>query len=262
MSRGYGLWNEEIAGSGTPCFSTLAAETTAPPLLVSAMGQTQPQPTSAVINIVYAVRYPVKSSKMPKSTAIAIGVGSAVAAILLIAIILLGCCFVLKRNRKNAAAVPPAAPVLAYPVGYEKTGVMAATTPADDNTWKQNGPPAANSQFQQALHQYPQPPQQFSQAPQQYQQPYQQFPQTAPQQVSQYPQMPYPAMQQPMAGQEAQIQPGQEYSPFPQAASPPVYPSAEQGPEQQAKSVSPLQEPQELHDPNWEGRRELHGVAH
>ncbi|KAK4450855.1 hypothetical protein QBC34DRAFT_348380 [Podospora aff. communis PSN243] len=98
----------------TPCFSSLTGKITPPELTAGLAGNPTDTslPTSAVINVAWAMGYNVSSESTPplsKGAAIGVGVGAGVFAIALIALTI-WVFFRVRRNKKNAA-VAPAAPV-------------------------------------------------------------------------------------------------------------------------------------------------------
>lgn len=84
MFRNYYPWSTLIAGQ-TPCYSTLSAATTPPPIAASLVDSTNSaKPTSAIVNVVYAMQYPVKEPSKPglaQNTKIGIGAGAGGAAL-------------------------------------------------------------------------------------------------------------------------------------------------------------------------------------
>jgi len=251
--RGYGLWNADLGGGQTPCFSTLAATTTAPPILVAAMNVAMSKPTSAVINVVYAVHYPLKRSSLSTGAKIGIGVGSGIGALCLIALVLIGSILLFKkRPNKQAAtaqqlvATQQSSSLIAAPGGFNEKDAALATTmasPVDQNSWNkslQSMP--VYPVYQQASPQTYQQisPKQYQQAPPNtYQQP------MYPQQAGQPMPLVYPAVSLPPGAVQGQ------YQQVPEVNSE-VVPAP-------VRSVSPVQTAQELHDPNWAGRHELQG---
>jgi hypothetical protein len=248
------MWNGAWGAGQTPCFSTLAATTTAPPILVSALQLATSKPTSAVVNIVYAVHYPVKRSGL--STGAKVGVGAGVGALLLIALALVGSLILFKRRRQ-----PPAATIT---VADEKAAVQAtaAVVPAQELvqpapvylTYPPAVQPQAYAQPQQGQV-YPQP-----------QQP-QGYPQQQPPQVYSQPQ-PLPEYQQalhtpavaagPAGGQimPSGVHPSSAQMPLQALGAANLYQNAPQISPASTTS-SPVQPLQELHDPHWAGRHEL-----
>jgi hypothetical protein len=217
------------------------------------MGQIESTPTSAVLNLVYAIHYPVKSSHLPQSTIIAIGVGSGIAGLLILA--LLGC-LIWKCRRPNRVAQLPASasPAVAEP---PNTTVMPAETVPVHEYWQKPSPQATFPAYAQV----PQNAQMMAYAP---------VPQMFPpggSPVATYPGAPQTAPPPPMA-YPVQIAPSPPYPGAPQTAPPPpmAYPvqiapspplSNHTSNVLYPPSVSPVQSPQELHDPNWAGRHEL-----
>jgi hypothetical protein len=112
---GYQPWIANFGGQ-TPCYSSLAAYITPAPIPVrSQTGSTTTSqiPTSAVVNIVYAMQYPVTESGASMSAAAkgGIGAGAAVAAIGIFAVLLL--LFRRWRKRKESSSSIAAAPLQA-----------------------------------------------------------------------------------------------------------------------------------------------------
>ncbi|KAF2188884.1 hypothetical protein K469DRAFT_684172 [Zopfia rhizophila CBS 207.26] len=85
----YEVWSTDFGGQ-TPCYSSLAAAITPPPIpdtLANAKtgSSTSSKPTSAIVNIAYALQYPVARNKpvLQKKAKIGVGVGTAGAAIII-----------------------------------------------------------------------------------------------------------------------------------------------------------------------------------
>jgi hypothetical protein len=198
------------------------------------------RPTSAVINVVYAVHYPLKRSNLSTGAKVGLGVGASLGAILLITLTLVGCLMLFRKRRPQATAlaVPTAqqaasSTASSLAVVNEKAASHAAMAPAPNHFQPAPVytayPPAATAQLQihpqaQQLWAYPQPPQSMV-----YQQPI-----YAPTAAGSFP--------------SSQIMPPGVYQQAPQI-SPESTPPAHR--------VSPVQAPQELHDPHWPGRHEL-----
>lgn len=227
-NRGYGMWSTDIGAGGTPCFSTLPGLTTAPPLLVTAMGQPESTPTSAVLNLVYAVRYPVKSSHLPQSTAIAIGVGSGIAGLLLFSLAFLVGCLICKRRPNYATQQQSGAFE-----GPGKSGMSAKTVsvPGYSHT-----PSSSVSALE------------FTHTGQNTQ-----FPSYAPGSHV----LPRGASSVAAYSSAPRVGPSVQQTTVPVSVthSPPPNSNFSR------QRVSPIQTPQELHDPNWAGRQELEGPS-
>ena len=101
-ASGYKLWNAAVGHeSSTPCFSVLPSRTKPPPIFELSSHTTAGTATSAVVNIVYAVHYPVKRSNgLAHSTVIAIAVSCTIGALLIGALIFLWLWF-MRRNKKG-----------------------------------------------------------------------------------------------------------------------------------------------------------------
>jgi hypothetical protein len=114
LRRGYNLWNS-LLGGATPCYSSLSSTLVPPTLPVTSMNRisapttisTTPSktanqtPTSAIVNIVYAVHFTLQPSPGLSSGAQAgIGVGAGVAGIAIFALI----GFFLWRTKKRKKA--------------------------------------------------------------------------------------------------------------------------------------------------------------
>ncbi|KAK0622751.1 hypothetical protein B0T14DRAFT_514405 [Immersiella caudata] len=131
----------------TPCFSSLSEKIT-PPVLTAGLARNPTDtslPTSAVINVAWAMGYNVSAEATPplsKGAAIGVGVGAGVFAIALVALTI-WVFFRVRRNKRNAA-VPPAEPVQhsyhdrepkvtpstageTYPQGYAAAPVVSPT---------------------------------------------------------------------------------------------------------------------------------------
>jgi len=101
---GYLLW-DTLLGGITPCYSTTSNYLTPPPIPVSSTtnigSSVGPETvTSTVVNVVYAMNYPVKSrpSGLSKGADAGIGVGSVAAAALAVSALLW---FFLRRRRRE-----------------------------------------------------------------------------------------------------------------------------------------------------------------
>ncbi|CAK7218846.1 hypothetical protein SBRCBS47491_003643 [Sporothrix bragantina] len=132
-------------GGQTPCYSSLAMVTQAPTLTEGLIGQptdTQ-KPTSAVINVVWAMSYPVESKSSLSKGAIA---GIVVAAVVVIAALAALSFFLIRARRKNkilqqqqqqqpGAAVPPLQPQYVQPQqeGVPVAGLAAVPVAYDPN---------------------------------------------------------------------------------------------------------------------------------
>ncbi|KAF4634084.1 hypothetical protein G7Y89_g4025 [Cudoniella acicularis] len=96
----YLLFSTDLGGQ-TPCYSTITPYLTPPPL-PSPTATTSTHPTSAVVNVVYAMAYPVKSSTssgMP--TATKAGIGGGVGALALLVLVSIGAFFFRKHAQKK-----------------------------------------------------------------------------------------------------------------------------------------------------------------
>ncbi|KAK0639748.1 hypothetical protein B0T16DRAFT_463392 [Cercophora newfieldiana] len=97
----------------TPCFSSLNAKITPPELTAGLAGNPTDTslPTSAVINVAWAMGYNVSAEATPplsKGAAIGVGVGAGVFGIALVGLTI-WVFFRVRRNKKNAAVAPAAA---------------------------------------------------------------------------------------------------------------------------------------------------------
>ncbi|KAH8648093.1 hypothetical protein BGZ60DRAFT_226620 [Tricladium varicosporioides] len=92
-----------MLGGQTPCYSTITPYLTPPPLVAATSTGVTAKPTQAVVNVVYAMAYPVKtatpSGGMP--TAAKAGIGGGVGAVALIALLALGAFFWRKKSQKK-----------------------------------------------------------------------------------------------------------------------------------------------------------------
>lgn len=266
---GYELWNAALGhGGSTPCFSVLPSRTNPPPYFelsqVAASQTTAGTPTSAVVNIVYAVHYPVKrSSGLPHSTIIAIAVSCAVGALLIGALVFLSLCFMRRIKKRNT--------------GIENSGSNPLTSDkaSGNQVSSQQDSPATTDSMQQVksdVQVYTQPQPTIAVANQGFQT-----------YVSTVPQMQLAAPLSPNAVVPTQI-PQPTVSPISQVGSPPpleemselppnavvstqipqvaVMPFAQVGSPPSLEDMSnlvssPVSQPQELHDPHWTGRYEL-----
>jgi hypothetical protein len=100
-NRGYLRWNSDLGGQ-TPCYSTLQNPLTPPSIVGTGTadgplggppgGSATHKPTSAIVNVVYAMHYPVTPPSSPSlstNTKIGIGAGSGAAAITIGLLVLL-----------------------------------------------------------------------------------------------------------------------------------------------------------------------------
>jgi len=88
--RNYRPWSTAFGGQ-VPCYSTLPAAITPPPIPATLVGRAEAsaKPTSAIVNVVYAMQYPLKQNKPSMSTGAKAGIGVGVAsAIILLAMLL------------------------------------------------------------------------------------------------------------------------------------------------------------------------------
>ena len=226
-ASGYGLWNAAVGPeSSTPCFSVLPSRTSAPPIFELSSQTTAATATSAVVNIVYAVHYPVKRSNgLPHSTVIAIAVSCSIGALLIGALIFLWLWF-MRRNKKgtgNSGSNP-----LTYDQALEK----------------QPGSPSMTDTMQQAKGDfivYTEPQSPTSPSPQGFQT----F-------VATESQMQQAAPVAPDTAVPTQIPPP-SVSPVTQVGSPPsMSPVTQVG-----SPPLPVYQSHELYDPNLSGRHEL-----
>lgn len=146
FSSGYQLWNAPLGGE-TPCYSSLSSTLVPPavpvgttsqeitlPANVTAAVSTQPistanqKPTSAIVNIVYAIRYPVEpSSGLSTGAKAGIGAGAGVAGI---AIITLSILLIWRtRKHKNAEKKLSTMQAAAPATNGQTQSVMSAVPP-------------------------------------------------------------------------------------------------------------------------------------
>lgn len=101
LPSGYYKFTREVA-SQTPCFSSLAVTAVPPPITVglAANPSDTSRPTSAIVNLAWAMAYKVKTEPTPlsKGAVVGIGVGASLAAIAIIA----GAAFVCLRWRRQS----------------------------------------------------------------------------------------------------------------------------------------------------------------
>jgi hypothetical protein len=94
VHRDYFPWSTALGGQ-TPCYSKLSAAMTPPPIPATLIGRavetTFAKPTSAIINVVYAMQYPLKpkDSGMATGTKIGIGAGTGIGVVILAVLLLL-----------------------------------------------------------------------------------------------------------------------------------------------------------------------------
>ncbi|KAI9761697.1 MAG: hypothetical protein M1840_001728 [Geoglossum simile] len=120
---GFQLWTEALGGQ-TPCYTTTSDHADPPPLTDLPTFSFSASPTiSTVVNVVYAMNYPVRKKSGLKTSAIAgIGVGSAVATALVAALV-----YAVLRSRRTRdrdstqyppMVVQPYSPMQAYSPVY------------------------------------------------------------------------------------------------------------------------------------------------
>lgn len=94
-----------MIGGVTPCYSSLATPLTPPPLFDTRLppsGTMSTHSISAIVNVVYAMQYPVEPTQL--STAAKIGIGAGVGAFALISIAIISLfCWRRRRNRSVSA---------------------------------------------------------------------------------------------------------------------------------------------------------------
>jgi len=226
-ASGYQLWNAAFGhGSSTPCFSVLPGRTSPPPIFElqsqAAAATAAGTPTSAVVNIVYAVHYPVKGSNgLPHSTIVAIAVGCTVGALLIGALIFLSLWFMKRLKKVNTSIGNPGS----EPVSFGKAH-------GDLMSPQQAGLVTTDSmqQVRSDVQVYTQPDPSMPPAYQGFQTPLA----TAPPNAVVSTQIPQPAV--PLVSQVGSPPPLEGMSDV---------------------ASSPLSQTQELHDPHWAGRHEL-----
>jgi hypothetical protein len=167
------------------------------------------KPTSAVVNVVYAVHYPLKRSGLSSGAKIGVGVGAGLGGLLLIALGIVGCFLLFRRRQPRGDA--PAVPTTGQPQEYSdaKQPQVQTYQQAVYPSTVAAGPPAAQIMPPGGV-----------------------YPAT------------FPPPAQP-AGQPTVYQQASQVSPI--STPSPAY------------NVSPVQAPQELHNPHWAGRHELQG---
>ncbi|KAF2457311.1 hypothetical protein BDY21DRAFT_372087 [Lineolata rhizophorae] len=133
---GYALWNQKV-GAATPCYSSLSSNKSPPPIPVvvsdadattESVGlPTGSTPTSAIVNIVYAIQFPVRSQDALSTGAKAgIGVGATLGGIALASLIF-GVWWLLRR-RKGLAGGTKASSSATSSNPSATPGVMSPTT--------------------------------------------------------------------------------------------------------------------------------------
>lgn len=116
ISRNYQLFSTQLGGQ-TPCYSTVFPYLTPPPLpQPTGSGLFAPKPTSAVVNVIYAMAYPVKTAAPGLSTAAKAGVGAGASAVGLLIFVAIAA-FLWRRKSKKRYPSPdftmsnPASPI-------------------------------------------------------------------------------------------------------------------------------------------------------
>ncbi|KAJ4298420.1 hypothetical protein N0V88_003450 [Collariella sp. IMI 366227] len=135
--NGFWPFTREVGGI-TPCWSSIA-RTRAPELTLAKDAKTKEKPTSAVVNIVWSMRYPVAGTggKGGLSTAAKAGIGAGVGVVVILIAGLAICLWMSRRKKKLAEAQP--APSPPYPQGSTFAPGMVApgtmpTPPPDRNS--------------------------------------------------------------------------------------------------------------------------------
>ncbi|KAH8678591.1 hypothetical protein BGZ60DRAFT_561624 [Tricladium varicosporioides] len=100
----YQLFSTQLGGQ-TPCYSTVFPYLTPPPLpQPTGSGLFAPRPTSAVVNVVYAMAYPVKTTAPGLSTAAKAGVGAGASAVGLLIFVAIAAFFWHRKSKKQYSA--------------------------------------------------------------------------------------------------------------------------------------------------------------
>jgi hypothetical protein len=107
LDRGYVLWYTPLGGQ-VPCFSTLSSTLSPPPIpqsLITAISPTTatssiPKPISAIVNIAYAIYYPVNppASTLSTGTQAGIGAGAGIAGLAIVGLLAF---FIIRKIRRR-----------------------------------------------------------------------------------------------------------------------------------------------------------------
>ncbi len=137
--KSYFPFTRALAGA-TPCYSSLTEMAAVPTLTAGLAGEPTDtsRPTSAVVNVVWAMSYPVQNSSSNLSTGAIAGISiGAVGAIAAISGLSFWLWRVKRRNRKLEAAAPPAggpSPMIqqqqAVPQGFDTRGSIMTSAPS------------------------------------------------------------------------------------------------------------------------------------
>jgi hypothetical protein len=95
-----------MLGGETPCYSTVSNFLTPPPLPIPTTTLTiPPLPTSTIINVIYAMAYPIKpsSSNLTLDAKAGVGAGTGVFAVVMFFVVIVY--FLRRRDRKNSSPV-------------------------------------------------------------------------------------------------------------------------------------------------------------
>jgi hypothetical protein len=112
-----------MLGGQTPCFSTLANFLTPPPLAApTTTSMIIPLPTSTIINVVYAMAYPVKPSSSTLTPGAKAGVGAGTGIFAIAMLFAAALYFLRRRERRNLSPL-------------NSTGVQSATDTATQELW-------------------------------------------------------------------------------------------------------------------------------
>lgn len=153
LRSGYYKFTRPIAYQ-TPCFSSLADKVTPPPITagLAANPTDSSLPTSAVLNVAWAMGFNTTGETSPPGLStgatVGIGVGAGVVAIALLVVVGV----FLVRRRKNKSGTPPGAADkqlqpdqgMTYQPGYHAPGGPASPPPVGGSDWK---PPGVSQEY-------------------------------------------------------------------------------------------------------------------
>jgi hypothetical protein len=95
-----------MLGGQTPCYSTLSAFLTPPPLPIPTTTSTiSPLPTSTIINVIYAMAYPVKPSSPALTLDAKAGVGAGTGVFAIVVIFAIAAYFLRRRGWKISGPI-------------------------------------------------------------------------------------------------------------------------------------------------------------
>lgn len=155
-SRNYFPWSTAFGGQ-TPCYSTVPTAMTPPPIPDSliATGTATANPTSAIVNVVYAMQYPVKAEPKPALTTNAkIGVGAgAGGAALVFGILIWLLIWKHRAHKRDKDALKSLSGM-----GSTRQSVAASSAVGGVQEWRKNVPASPNgSRFYEGLETIPEP---------------------------------------------------------------------------------------------------------